>query len=249
MPQGFLDRLGAAGSTVRSTASLLSSPLTVRFGCGPTLSTHHNTYEVSSMLTLPRQYNHTDVEGCNLILPTSCYVENYPYSLADDNLLSIYTMSGAIPGSIIGRMRSTWFPGCLTEAVPLDWWQEWHSLPTPPLPTAKLFTTTDLDDIRGGSDNSLDRIADKLDGLLVYPSSADQATTRFPARLLMHFLRTLPKSEFEAKSDLLLKLWNSFLPTEIPAIPFRFMSCDAAALLCLAPLPPANKRASARRRC
>ena len=31
--------------------------------------------------------------------------------------------------------------------------------------------------------------------------------------------------------------------------PLLSTCCDAAALLCLAPLPPANKRASARRRC
>ena len=31
--------------------------------------------------------------------------------------------------------------------------------------------------------------------------------------------------------------------------PLLSACCDAAALLCLAPLPPANKRASVRRRC
>ena len=31
--------------------------------------------------------------------------------------------------------------------------------------------------------------------------------------------------------------------------PLLSTCCDAAVLLCLAPLPPANKRASARRRC
>ena len=31
--------------------------------------------------------------------------------------------------------------------------------------------------------------------------------------------------------------------------PFLSACCEAAALLCLAPLPPANKRASVRRRC
>ena len=44
------------------------------------------------------------------------------------------------------------------------------------------------------------------------------------------------------------------LPSLVAALrrtekPLLSACCDAAALLCLAPLPPANKRASARRRC
>ena len=45
---------------------------------------------------------------------------------------------------------------------------------------------------------------------------------------------------------LLCSLVAALRRTEVPLL---FACCDAAALLCLAPLPPANKRAGVRRRC